>query len=61
MRIENITSAKTVRAFAEKELGITDEDMLNAIRYHTTGRKNATIYASSGESGDNRFGRNDRR
>ena len=23
---------------AEKEFGVTDEDILNAIRYHTTGR-----------------------
>lgn len=29
--------------YARKELGITDEDMLNAIRYHTTGRKNMSI------------------
>ncbi len=27
------------RAFVEKEFGITDEDMLNAVRYHTTGRE----------------------
>lgn len=26
--------------YAEKELGITDADMLSAIRYHTTGKKN---------------------
>ena len=30
-------------AFAEKELGVTDEDMLNAIRYHTTGRKGMSL------------------
>ncbi len=29
--------------FAQKEFGITDEDMLNAIRYHTTGRKNMSL------------------
>ena len=29
--------------YAEKEFGITDEDMLNAIRYHTTGRKNMSL------------------
>lgn len=29
--------------FAEKELGITDKDMLNAIRYHTTGRKGMSL------------------
>ncbi len=31
------------RIFAEKEFGITDEDMLNAIRYHTTGRKGMSL------------------
>ncbi len=29
--------------FAQKEFGITDDDMLNAIRYHTTGRKNMSL------------------
>ncbi len=29
--------------FAKKEFGITDEDMLNAIRYHTTGRKGMSL------------------
>ncbi len=29
--------------YAEKEFGITDRDMLNAIRYHTTGRKNMSV------------------
>lgn len=29
--------------YARKEFGITDEDMLNAIRYHTTGRKNMSL------------------
>lgn len=29
--------------FAQKEFGIEDEDMLNAIRYHTTGRKNMSL------------------
>lgn len=29
--------------FAEKNLGISDEDMLNAIRYHTTGRENMSL------------------
>ena len=28
---------------AEKELGITDLDILNAIRYHTSGRKNMSL------------------
>ena len=31
------------RIFAEKEFGVTDEDMLNAIRYHTTGRKGMSL------------------
>ena len=31
------------RIFAEKEFGITDEDILNAVRYHTTGRKNMSL------------------
>ncbi|MBQ8182979.1 MAG: bis(5'-nucleosyl)-tetraphosphatase (symmetrical) YqeK [Clostridia bacterium] len=31
------------RAYAEKVFGITDEDMLNAIRYHTTGRKGMSL------------------
>ena len=31
------------RIFVEKEFGITDEDMLNAIRYHTTGRKGMSL------------------
>ncbi len=29
--------------FAENEFGIEDEDMLNAIRYHTTGRKGMSL------------------
>lgn len=29
--------------FVEKEIGITDEEILNAIRYHTTGRPNMTL------------------
>lgn len=29
--------------FARKSLGIDDADMLNAIRYHTTGRKNMSL------------------
>ncbi len=31
------------RAFVEKEFGITDEDMLNAVRYHTTGREGMSL------------------
>lgn len=31
------------KVFAEKEFDITDEDMLNAIRYHTTGRKDMSL------------------
>lgn len=29
--------------YAKNEFGITDEDMLNAIRYHTTGRKGMSL------------------
>lgn len=29
--------------YAKNEFGITDEDMLSAIRYHTTGRKNMSL------------------
>ncbi len=29
--------------FAEKELGVTDDEILLAIRYHTTGRKNMSL------------------
>lgn len=31
------------RVFAEKEIGCEDEEILNAIRYHTTGRSNMTL------------------
>ena len=31
------------RTFAEKEIGCDDEEILNAIRYHTTGRSNMTL------------------
>ena len=31
------------RAFVEKEFGITDEDILNAVRYHTTGREGMSL------------------
>ena len=29
--------------YAEHELGVTDEDVLNAVRYHTSGRENMSI------------------
>lgn len=29
--------------FVKNELGVTDEEILNAIRYHTTGRKNMSL------------------
>ncbi len=35
--------AMSGKVFAKKEFGVTDEDMLNAIRYHTTGRKNMSL------------------
>lgn len=31
------------RTFVEKEFGITDEDILNAVRYHTTGREGMSL------------------
>lgn len=31
------------KEYAKNEFGITDEDMLNAIRYHTTGRKGMSL------------------
>ena len=30
-------------AYVEKEFGITDEDILNAVRYHTTGREGMSL------------------
>ena len=30
-------------AYVEKEFGITDEDILNAVRYHTTGRAGMSL------------------
>ncbi len=35
--------AMSGRLFAEKEFGIDDEDVLNAVRYHTTGRKGMSL------------------
>ncbi|MBO4338301.1 MAG: bis(5'-nucleosyl)-tetraphosphatase (symmetrical) YqeK [Clostridia bacterium] len=29
--------------YVEKELGVNDEEIINAIRYHTTGRKNMSL------------------
>lgn len=34
----------TASAYAKKYLGVFDEDILNAIKYHTTGRKNMTLF-----------------
>ncbi|MDR3294880.1 MAG: bis(5'-nucleosyl)-tetraphosphatase (symmetrical) YqeK [Clostridiales Family XIII bacterium] len=34
----NLSHAKLAAAYMEKERGITDADLLNAVRYHTTGR-----------------------
>ncbi len=33
----------TASAYAKKYLGVSDEEILNAIKYHTTGRKNMTL------------------
>ena len=32
-----------IKVFAEKELGCDDEEILTAVRYHTTGRSNMTL------------------
>jgi len=38
-----ILHAAVGACLAEKELGIDDKDVLNAIKYHTTGKKNMTL------------------
>lgn len=43
INVPKLYHAMSGRIFAEKEFGITDEDMLNAVRYHTTGRKNMSL------------------
>ena len=40
---KNLLHAISGCAYAESVLGITDTDILNAIRYHTTGRANMSI------------------
>lgn len=35
--------AMSGKVFARKEFGIEDEDMLNAVRYHTTGRRGMSL------------------
>lgn len=35
--------AMSGKVFAQREFGIDDEDILNAVRYHTTGRKNMSL------------------
>ena len=39
----NLAHGKLAKCFVQKELGIDDEDILNAVSYHTTGRKNMSI------------------
>lgn len=39
----NLAHGKIGRAMAEKEFGIKDEEILNAISYHTTGRADMTL------------------
>ena len=39
----NVYHAVTARLFAQQELGIQDGDILNAIRYHTTGRAGMSL------------------
>lgn len=43
INVPKLYHAMSGRIFAEKEFGITDGDMLNAVRYHTTGRKNMSL------------------
>jgi len=38
----NLTHGAVAAEYMESEFGITDEEMLNAVRYHTTGRKGMT-------------------
>lgn len=40
---DNLTHSKTGAEVAEEVFNIHDEEILNAIRYHTTGRKNMTM------------------
>lgn len=40
---KTLLHAKVGAAYAEDKFGITDEDILNAIRYHTTGRVGMTL------------------
>lgn len=42
-QIPKIWHSITGAAFLEKELGIHDEEILNAVRYHTTGRAGMTL------------------
>ncbi len=43
INVPKLYHAMCGKVYAEKEFGITDEDMLNAVRYHTTGRKNMSL------------------
>lgn len=59
-----LVHAKVGAYFAQEKYGITDEDILNAIRYHTTGRPNMSLlekiiyiadYIEPGRNFDNDF------
>jgi predicted HD superfamily hydrolase involved in NAD metabolism len=39
----NLSHAKIAAEMIKKDFGITDEDVLNAVRYHTTGRSGMSI------------------
>ncbi len=43
INVPKLYHAMCGKVYALKEFGVTDEDMLNAVRYHTTGRKNMSL------------------
>lgn len=43
INVPKLYHAMCGEVYARKEFGVTDEDMLNAVRYHTTGRKNMSL------------------
>lgn len=43
INVTKLYHAMCGKVYAQKEFGVTDEDMLNAVRYHTTGRKDMSL------------------
>lgn len=43
INVPKLYHAMCGKVYSLKEFGVTDEDMLNAVRYHTTGRKNMSL------------------